>query len=162
MEAKRDAGATDKEAQMNLTVAAAVVASSLATVPAIAQEKPLDCGPAPVAVVARFLHLAPEQAQALGQLLQARQATLAPILQQIALREQRIRELVAAGGNPAEIGTLMLQVHQLQQAAAAAQAQFLTAFAGLLDDDQRRQWEGARVAVQLQPILPAFQALQLL
>ena len=38
----------------------------------------------------------------------ARQAALTPILQQIALREQRIRDLVAAGGNPAEIGTLML------------------------------------------------------
>jgi hypothetical protein len=148
---------------MNLGVAAAsaVIASSLATVPAIAQETP-DCGAAPVAVVARFLHLGPEQAQAFGQLLQARQAALAPILQQIALREQRIRELLAAGANPAEIGVLMLQVHGLQQAAAAAQARFLTAFAELLDEEQRRRWEGARAAARLQPVLPAFQALQLL
>jgi HPt (histidine-containing phosphotransfer) domain-containing protein len=147
---------------MNLRVAAvaAAIASSLATVPTIAQEK--DCGAAPVAVVARFLRLGPEQAQAFGQLLQSRQAALAPILQQIAQREQRIRELVAAGGNPAEIGTLMLQVHQLQQAAAAAQAQFLTAFAGLLDEEQRRQWDAVRLAAQLQPVLPAFQALQML
>ena len=147
---------------LKLAAAAAVVASSLAAMPAVAQENPRDCGAAPVAVVARFLHLSPEQGQAFGQLLQARQATLAPILQQIAQREQRIRELVAAGGNPAEIGVLMLQVHQLQQTAAAAQAQFLTAFAGLLTEDQRRQWEAVRLAVQLQPVLPAFQALQLL
>jgi hypothetical protein len=135
----------------------AIVAWSLA-----AAEVKADSCPDPPAVVARFLHLSPEQGQAFGQLLQARQAALAPILQQIAHREQRIRELVAAGGNPAEIGTLMLQVHQLQQAAAAAQAQFLTAFAGLLNEDQRRQWDGVRLAAQLQPVLPAFQALQLL
>jgi hypothetical protein len=152
---------------------AALVASSLTWVPAYAQEEPParpaapaaegeDCGAAPVAVVTRFLGLAPEQLQAFAQLLQARQATLGPILQQIAAREQRIRELVAAGGNPAEIGILMLQVHQLQQAAAAAQAQFLAGFAGVLNEEQRGRWEQVRAAARLQPVLPAFQALQVL
>ena len=135
----------------------AIVAWSLA-----AADVKADSCPDPPAVVARFFHLTPEQGQAFAHLLQARQAAQGPILQQIALREQRIRELVAAGGNPAEIGTLMLQVHQLQQVAAAAQAQFLTAFAGLLTEEQRRQWDGVRLAAQLQPVLPAFQALRIL
>jgi Spy/CpxP family protein refolding chaperone len=146
---------------MNLRRAAvaAFVASSMAWVPAQGGE---GGGVPPLAVVARVLQLAPEQGQALGQLLQVRQATQVPILQQIAVREQRIRELVAAGGSPAEIGILMLQVNQLQQQAAAAQAQFLAGLAGILTDEQRGVWEQVRVAARLQPVLPAFQALQIL
>src|SRR5262245_30537858 len=150
---------------------AGLLASSVTWTGAAAQERPAqpapavegtECGANPLAVVARVLQLAPEQVQAVGQLLQARQAALAPILLQIAQREQRIRELVEAGGNPAEIGVLMLQVHQLQQAAAAAQSQFLAGFAGVLNDEQRQRWEQVRIAAQLQPVLPAFQALQIL
>jgi hypothetical protein len=139
---------------------ALLMASSLAWVPASARGE--DCGPPPAAVVAKVLHLLPEQVQVFGQLLGARQAALTPILLQIAVREQRIKELVTTGGNPAEIGVLMLQVHQLQQQAAAVQAQFLNGFAGLLTEEQRGQWEQLRAAARLQPVLPAFQALNIL
>jgi len=157
------------------TAAAALLASTVAWVPASAQDKPFgptgpaveaapapECDGAPVAVVAQVLRLAPEQVHAFAQLLQARQATVGPILREIALREQRIRELVAGGGNPAEIGVLVVQIHQLRQAAAAAQEQFLAAFAGMLNEEQRRAWEQVRVAARLQPVLPAFLALQVL
>lgn len=158
------------------TAVAALLASAVAWGPASAQEdKPFgatrpdvevaqgsECEAAPVAVVSRVLGLAPEQVHAFAQLLHARQATVGPILHEIALREQRIRELIAGGGNPAEIGVLVVQIHQLRQAAAAAQAQFLAAFAGMLNEEQRRAWEQVRVAARLQPVLPAFQALQVL
>jgi hypothetical protein len=159
------------------TLTAAVLASSMAwAVPGSAQQQDgagrpdtpaevaqgPECEAPPVAVVARFLGLAPEQVHVFAQLLQARQAAMGPLLHEIAVREQRIRELVAAGGNPAEIGTLMLQVHQLRQVAEVAQAQFLAGFAGLLNEDQRRTWEQVRVAARLLPVLPAFQALQVL
>jgi hypothetical protein len=157
--------------------AAAVLFSSLAwVVPGSAQQderavrpdlstevaQAPECEAPPVAVVTRFLGLGPEQVHAFGQLLEARQATVGPILHEIALREQRIRELVAAGGNPAEIGTLVLQIHQLRQVAEVAQAQFLAGFAGMLNEEQRRTWEQVRLAARLQPVLPAFQALQVL
>jgi hypothetical protein len=135
----------------------AIVAGSLAGAPVRA-----DPCPDPPAVVAKVLHLAPPQAEAFMQLLQARQAAMAPLLQEMAVREQRIRELLAGGGNPADIGVLTIQVHQLQQAVAGAQAEFLAGFDGLLNDGQRRSWEQLRAAAQLQPVLPAFQALQLL
>jgi hypothetical protein len=140
-------------------VVGALVACSLAGAPASLRADPC---PDPAAVVSQFLHLAPPQAQAFAQLLQVRQAAMAPLLQQIAVREQRIRELVAAGGDPAEIGTLMLQVHQLQQAVAGVQGQFLGGLSSLLTDEQRQIWEQVRLAARLQPVLPAFQALQLL
>lgn len=158
------------------TAGAALLASAVAWMPVSSRaDEPLgreaaaadvapgpECDGAAVAVVAQVLRLAPEQVHAFGQLLETRQAVTVPILHEIALREEHIRALVAGGGNPAAIGVLVIQVHQLRQAAAAAQAQFLAAFAGLLNDDQRGAWEQVRVAARLQPVLPAFQTLQAL
>jgi HPt (histidine-containing phosphotransfer) domain-containing protein len=155
-----------------LAVTAAVLTSLACAVPVRAQDdrpagaataaQTLECDGAPLAVVAHVLRLAPEQVQALAQLLQSRQETLGPILREIALREQRIRELLAAGGSPAEIGVLVVQVHQLRETAAAVQAHFLEAFASLLAEDQLRTWNEVRGAARLQPVLPAFVALQVL
>jgi hypothetical protein len=116
----------------------------------------------PLAVVTEFLSLATEQVQALVQLLRERQETLPPILQEIGKREQRIRELIAFGGDAAEIGRLVIEIHQLRQLAEAAQAQFLARFQSLLNDEQRARWQQIRVAAGLQPVLPAFQVLQIL
>ena len=116
----------------------------------------------PVAVVAHFLGLTPDQLPVLEQALRERQQTLGPILQGIAMREQRIRELIASGGSPAEIGVLVIQMHQLREAAENAQAAFLARVESLLDAEQRALWQQVRVAAQLQPVVPAFQALQML
>ena len=141
------------------TLLALAVAAPLVSAVPTAHADPC---PDPASIVARFLHLAPPQAQTFAQLLQVRQEAMAPLLQQIAAREQRIRELVAAGGDPAEIGTLVLQIHQLQQAVAGVQAQFLAGLQGLLAPEQRLAWEQVRLAARLQPVVPAFVALQLL
>jgi len=153
-----------------LMVTVAWAASLLAQEPgesravrATAQVQPGAEGEAgPLAVVAHVLGLAPEQVQALAQLLRERQQSLAPILEEIARREQRIRELIATGGDPAEIGRLVLEIHQLQQLAEAVQAEFRARFTSLLNEEQRRRWQEVGVAASLQPALPAFQALQLL
>jgi hypothetical protein len=144
--------------RMSRLVLGATLACSLAGVAVRAEP---SC-PDPAAAVSQFLHLAPPQVQAFGQLLQVRQAATAPLLLQIAAREQRIRELIASGGDPAEIGTLVVQVHQLQQSVAAVQAQFLAGFQGLLNDEQRQAWDAVHLAARLQPVVPAFVALQLL
>jgi Spy/CpxP family protein refolding chaperone len=121
-----------------------------------------ECEGAPLAVVAGFLSLAPEQVQALRHLLQERQRALAPIQQAIAAHEQLIRLLIATGGDPARIGRLVVEIHQLRQLAEGVQARFLTGFESLLGDEQRERWQQVRVAATLQPVLPAFQALQVL
>lgn len=125
-------------------------------------EQDTDCVGGPIAVVAQFLSLRADQLPVLEQALGERQQTLGPILQEIAIREQRIHELIVSGGSPAEIGVLVIQIHQLRQAAEAAQAVFLGRVAALLDAEQRARWQQVRVAARLQPVLPAFQALQLL
>jgi hypothetical protein len=121
-----------------------------------------ECEGAPLAVVAGFLSLAPEQVQALARLLQERQRDLSPILQAIAEHEQLIGVLIASGGDPAEIGRLVVEIHQLRQLAEGVQARFLTGFESLLGHEQRERWRQVRVAARLQPVLPAFQALQAL
>jgi Spy/CpxP family protein refolding chaperone len=120
-----------------------------------------DCDGGPLAVVAQFLALAAEQVQAVGQLVQEREQALAPIHQQIAVREQIIEQLLASGGDPAEIGQLVVEIHQLRQAAQAVQAQFLAGFQSVLSEPQRQRWAQVQMAAQLQPVLPAFVALRL-
>jgi Spy/CpxP family protein refolding chaperone len=119
------------------------------------------CEGGPLALVAQFLTLAPEQVQALSQLLQQREQAQAPVLQQISVREEQIAALLENGGDPAEIGQLMVEVHQLQGAAHAVQAQFLASLGSLLTEPQRQRWAQVRMAAQLQPVVPAFQALRL-
>lgn len=134
-------------------------------VPLLAQESEArgeQCGADPLAVVAQFLSLGPEQAQALAQALQQREASLAPVLQEIARREQRMQELIASGGDPAEIGRIVVEIHQLRQAAETAQAQFLAQLQSLLNPEQRQRWEHVRLAAQLLPVLPACHGLRLL
>ena len=125
-------------------------------------EQLADCEGGPVAVVAHFLGLTADQMPVLEQVLRERQQTLGPIQQGIAMREQRIRELIASGGSPAEIGVLVIQIHQLREDAENAQAVFLSRVESLLDAEQRMRWQQVRVAARLQPVVPAFQALQML
>jgi hypothetical protein len=120
------------------------------------------CDGGPGEVVARFLALSPEQASGLGQIIVERQQALAPILAEIAAREQRIRELVAGGGSPAEIGVLVVQVHALRGQAEEVQRAALARFESLLAPEQRGRWQQVRLAARLQPVVPAFAALQLL
>ena len=112
--------------------------------------------------VVQFLQLRPDQQTVLGQLLQARQQALAPLLQGIAQREERLYQLLESGGTPAEIGLLAIEIHLLQKQAAQVQQGFVSRWESFLDYDQQQRLQAARVAVSLQPIVPAFQLLQLL
>ena len=125
-------------------------------------EQGAGCESGPVAVVVQFLGLRTDQLPALQQMLQERQQAVAPLLQEIAMREQRIRELIAGGGEPSEIGVLVLQIHQLRQQVENAQGAFLARFEGLLDTEQRVRWQHVRMAARVSPVVPAFQALQML
>lgn len=126
------------------------------------EERGLGCDGGPLAVVAQFLTLAPEQVQAVAQLIQERDQQLGPISQEIAAREQLIEQLVATGGDPAQIGQLVVEIHQLRQAAQAVQAQFLNGFRSVLNPQQQERWAQVQMAAQLQPVVPAFVALRLL
>ncbi len=113
----------------------------------------------PLQVVAQFLQLSPGQITELGQLLQERQATLVPLFQTAQALIQRLGNLLNSGGNPAQVGTVVIQIHALQQQMAQAQQAFLTQFIATLDREQLQKLQAVQIAVQLQPMLPAFQPI---
>lgn len=118
--------------------------------------------PCPLQIVVQFLQLQPAQEPIFGQLLQARQTAVTPLFQGIAQREQQLEALLTSGGNPAQIGILVIQIHALQQQIVQTQQVFLANLANLLDPEQQQRLAAVRVAAQLQPVVPAFQLLQLL
>jgi hypothetical protein len=113
----------------------------------------------PLEIVAEFLQLQPGQLSALEQLLQARQATLVPLLQTAQTLIQQLANVLNAGGNPAQVGVLVIQIHALQQQMAQAQQGFLTQFVAILNPEQLQKLQAVQIAAQLQPILPAFQPI---
>jgi hypothetical protein len=113
----------------------------------------------PLQVVAEFLQLQPGQVNALEQLLQARQAALVPIFQTAQGLTQQLGVLLNSGGNPAQVGILVIQIHALQQQAGQTQQAFLAQFVATLDPEQAQKLQAVQIAAQLQPILPAFQPI---
>jgi len=111
----------------------------------------------PLQVVAEFLQLQPGQVSALEQLLQARQAALVPLFQTAQTLAQQLAVLLNSGGNPAQVGILVIQIHALQQQMAQTQQGFLTQFVAILDAEQLQKLQAVQIAAHLQPILPAFQ-----
>jgi len=113
----------------------------------------------PLQVVAEFLQLRPGQVSELEQLLQARQAAIVPLFQTAQALIQQLGSLLNFGGNPAQVGVLVIQIHALQQQMGQAQQSFLTRFVAILDAEQVQKLQAVRIAAQLQPILPAFQPI---
>ena len=113
----------------------------------------------PLQVVAEFLQLRPGQVSELEQLLQARQAALVPLFQTAQRLIQQLGILLNTGGNPAQVGILVIQIHALQQQMGQVQQSFLSHFVAILDTDQLQKLQAVQVAAQLQPILPAFQPI---
>ena len=111
----------------------------------------------PLQVVPEFLQLSPSQATELGQLMQTRQTTLVSLFQNAQALTQQLGVMLSSGGNPALIGTVVIQIHALQQQMAQAQQAFLTQFIATLSPEQLQRLHAVQIAVQLQPILPAFQ-----
>jgi hypothetical protein len=111
----------------------------------------------PLQTVAEFLQLRPGQVSELGQLLQARQTALVPLFQTAQTLTQQLGALLYSGGNPAQVGILVIQIHALEQQMAQTQQAFLAQFVAILDPEQLQKLQAVQIAAQLQPILPAFQ-----
>jgi hypothetical protein len=118
-----------------------------------------DDDASPLQVIAAFLQLQPGQVTELETLLQARQATLAPLVLQVQALAQQVEALLNSGGNPSQIGVLVIQIHALQQQIAQGQQAFLSQFLALLTPDQIQRLQAVEVAIQLQPVLPAFRLI---
>ena len=121
--------------------------------------QPSDQATSPLQVVAEFLQLRPGQVSELEQLLQARQTTLVPLFQTAQALIQQLGNLLNSGGNAAQVGAVVIQIHALQQQMAQAQQSFLSQLVAILDADQLQKLQAVQIAAQLQPILPAFQPI---
>lgn len=115
--------------------------------------------PNPLQVVAEFLQLQPAQITELGQMLQTRQATLVPLFQNVQALTQQLGVLLNTGGSPTQVGTVVIQIHALQQQMGQAQQTFLAQFTSILDAEQLQKLQAVQIAAYLQPILPAFQPI---
>lgn len=113
----------------------------------------------PLQAVAEFLQLTPAQIGELGQLLQARQTNLVPLVQTAQNLTQQLGNLLNSGANPAQVGAVVIQIHALQLQAAQVQQAFLTQFTSILTADQLQRLQAVQIAAQLQAILPAFQPI---
>jgi hypothetical protein len=113
----------------------------------------------PLQVIAEFLQLQPPQINALGQLLEARQTALVPLFQTAQQLTQQLGVALNNGANPAQVGALLIQIHGLQQQMAQAQQSFVAQFLALLVPDQLQQLQAVQIAVQVQPVLPAFKLI---
>ncbi len=82
-----------------------------------------------------------------------------PLFQTAQALIQQLSVLLNSGGNPAQVGTLVIQIHALQQQMAQTQQAFLTQFTAILDPEQQQKLQAVQIAAQLQPILPAFQPI---
>jgi hypothetical protein len=128
-----------------------------------AQTRVADAKPSStLEVVVHFLQLRPDQVEGLRQLLQARQEAVSPLVKGLVEREQRLRELLEAGGTPSEVGQVVIEIHFLQGQLMQVQQDFLTQWENLLDAEQRQRLEAVRWAARLQSVVPAFHQLQLL
>jgi hypothetical protein len=113
----------------------------------------------PLQVVADFLQLQPGQVSELEQLLQVRQTKLRPLLQTAQALTQQLAALLNSGGNPAQVGALVIQIHAFEQQMAQTQQAFLGQFVAILDSEQLQKLQAVQIAAQLQPVLPAFQPI---
>jgi len=116
----------------------------------------------PPAVVASFLGFTEAQTAQFESLFGQFQTTLHGLQEQIGARQSQLDILLSQPNpNPAVVGTLLLQIHALQQKVAQAIRSFQSQFAALLTEEQKQKVQAVTLASQLQPVVGAFVALYL-
>ncbi|HXH38200.1 MAG TPA: hypothetical protein VNN08_06205 [Thermoanaerobaculia bacterium] len=117
----------------------------------------------PLTIVAKVLALSSDQAQALGNIVQARSAAIRPLVEQAQARQQALaQQLQSSDPDPQIVGGLVIEItriqQQIQQAAVATNQQF----AMVLTPDQNARLEQIRSAAPVCDVIPAFKAVGLL
>lgn len=130
----------------------AAVAAVLLALPLAAQPPQGPRDPAAILhnprLLARYLHLTPDQITASQKLFADLKAALDPLRQQ----EQTLRDafhaaVSAANANPCDVGQAALAVHANQEKIKAALDDFDTKFSALLTPDQLARYEALKALV---------------
>ena len=126
----------------------------------VAQPPP---GPPAPAVVIQFLQFSEAQAGQFQQLLMGLQAAIAPIEQQVSIRQQRLEGLLsAAQPDPAAIGALVLEIRTLEKQGQQALQSYHDGFLALLTPEQQQKTAAVAQAGQLLPAVKAFAEVRLI
>lgn len=114
-------------------------------------------------VVARFLELTDDQIASWNALVDQREQAAQPIRQALAAVQQQIDDLLAGDDpDPFEVGTLVIERHDLGEQLADVQRTYVEGFESLLDDEQLGRYHFVRRAERAEPLFPAFRAVDLL
>jgi len=138
-----------------------------AAIPAAAQFSEPGDPPHPAMVAARhsiinFLELDAAQVDAWDALWADHRAAEQPLRQQIADVQAEIDALFAAGApDPAELGVLVIERHDLGAALADVHVAYVEGFENLLDDEQADRLREIRIADRIEPWIPSFRAFDL-
>lgn len=128
----------------------------------LAQADPRELPP-PVAVVANTLSLNEQQVEALIAMIQAREAAVRPIAQQLEGHRQALAALLeSANPDPAAAGKLLIDIRDGERQIAEIARQSASAFVQNLGAEQRERLQFLGNAAQVAPVLPAFKAVGLL
>lgn len=116
----------------------------------------------PSAVVAAFLGFPDTEAVQFGELLNQFQTSVRGLQEQIAARQMQLNALLSQPSpDPAVVGGLVVQINTLQKQAAQVIRGYQTQFASLLTDAQKQRIQVLTQASQLQPVVGALVALNL-
>jgi Spy/CpxP family protein refolding chaperone len=133
-----------------LAIVAVLLALPLAAQPPQGPGKPGD--PAAILhnprLLARYLHLTPDQVAATQKLADSLKATLDPLHQQgQQLRDAFHAAVTAANANPCDVGQAALAVYANDQKIKAALDDFDAKFSALLTPDQLARYEALKALV---------------
>ena len=119
--------------------------------------------PPPLQAVARFLDLSPDQLQALLQLRQETEPTLADARRQVGELQAKLeRSLHEEEAGADELGNLLLRLHEARQHVGYVHRSFVESFSKTLSEEQRRRLRSVFQAAEMQRILPVFKQVGLL
>jgi Spy/CpxP family protein refolding chaperone len=131
-------------------------------VPVLAQADDPETPRAKQAVI-RFLQLTEDQVAGWDALVEAREAKVAPLREQLKATEEDLRELLAGDNpDPAAVGALVIKGKELKEQIGAAHKEYVDGFEAMLTPEQGNRLTALRRAAHLEPLFPAFRLYGLL
>lgn len=153
----------------------ALLAAALATMVAVAVPSAAQAPPGPTPgddlclpgaaqnVVVRFLELSADQVAQWDLLIDEREQAAAPLRGAIAAVQQQLDDLLAGEDpDPAAVGELVIERHDLGEQLADVQRTYVAGFEALLDEEQLAQYRFLQRAERAEPLFPAFRMVNLL
>ncbi len=132
--------------------------------PIVAQAQEIPCiVPCEHQAVVRALQLSDDQVAQWDTLLADHRAVVEPLREQLRAVEQQLKDLLGEPNpDPAEVGALTIQGHDLREQIRAADEVYRQGFEAMLDETQAGRLRFIRGAGRVQALIPAFRRFGLM